>query len=127
MAVWQGPSLRKPSGGKKVLARKKRKYELGRFPTFTKLSAEELRKIIRVRGGNYKVRLYRAEYVNVATPQGTKKVKILDIVESPFGSNAVREKIITKGAVVRTELGLVRITSRPGQDGVLNGVLLQSE
>jgi len=33
--------------------------------------------------------------------------------------------ILTKGAIVETELGKVKITSRPGQDGVLNGVLIQ--
>ncbi|NPA86042.1 MAG: 30S ribosomal protein S8e [bacterium] len=126
MAVWHGPSLRKPTGGKKVLARKKRKYELGRYPTFTRIAAAEKRKIIRVRGGNHKVRLYLAQYINVATPEGTKKVRVLEVVESPLGANAVRERIITKGCLVRTEIGLVRVTSRPGQHGVLNGVLVQS-
>jgi len=33
--------------------------------------------------------------------------------------------VITKGAIVKTELGLVRVTSRPGQHGVVNGVLIE--
>ena len=35
MAIWQGRSLKKPSGGRIILARKKRKRELGREPAFT--------------------------------------------------------------------------------------------
>ncbi|MEM4581092.1 MAG: hypothetical protein QW092_01855 [Candidatus Korarchaeum sp.] len=35
--------------------------------------------------------------------------------------------MITRGALVRTELGVVRITSRAGQHGILNGVLVREE
>ncbi|MHA1294432.1 MAG: 30S ribosomal protein S8e, partial [Promethearchaeota archaeon] len=35
-----------------------------------------------------------------------------------------RRHIITKGSIVETELGRARITSRPGQHGVLNGILI---
>ena len=35
MAIWQGRSLRKPSGGRIRFPRKKRKYELGREPVYT--------------------------------------------------------------------------------------------
>jgi small subunit ribosomal protein S8e len=34
----------------------------------------------------------------------------------------VRRNIITKGAVVDTDIGHVKITSRPGQSGALNGI-----
>jgi small subunit ribosomal protein S8e len=34
---------------------------------------------------------------------------------------------MTRGAVVQTEIGLAKITSRPGQDGVVNAVLVTSE
>ncbi|MCK4384091.1 MAG: 30S ribosomal protein S8e, partial [Candidatus Lokiarchaeota archaeon] len=37
-----------------------------------------------------------------------------------------RRHILTKGAVVETELGNARITSRPGQHGTLNGILMSS-
>jgi len=66
MAWYQGNDLKKPSGGKRERHRKKRKYELGRPPTLTKLSSREERKMMRVRGGNYKVRLKNALFVNVA-------------------------------------------------------------
>ncbi len=127
MAWYQGRDLKKPTGGKKARHRKKRKHELGRPPTMTKLDAKERVKVIRVRGGNVKARLQKASYVNVADPdtKTVKKLKILEVVETPSNPQLVRGNYITKGTIVRTEIGLVRITSRPGQDGVLNGVLIK--
>lgn len=129
MSVWQGPSLRKPSGGRKRLARKKRKYELGREPSNTKISDVDRRKILRTRGGNRKIRLVECKYMNlVVDPKKglTKKVEILDVIESPQGNNAVRQKIVTKGTKVKTTEGLALVTSSPGQDGVVNGVKIGS-
>lgn len=128
MAYYQGNDLRKPTGGLKGEHRKKRKYELGSPPTKTVLSNKEERKIERVRGGNVKVKLKEAVYVNVALSEGSiKKARILDVVETPENPQNSKFKIISKGSVVKTELGLVKITSRPGQDGVLNGILLRKE
>lgn len=126
MAYYQGNDLRKPTGGLKRKHRGKRKYELGSPPTKTSLSDKEERKVERAYGGNVKVRLKKALYVNVAEG-GTvkKKVRILDVVETPDNPQNSKFKIISKGTIVKTELGLVKITSRPGQDGVLNGVLVQ--
>jgi small subunit ribosomal protein S8e len=127
LSYYQGNDLRKPSGGLRGRHRKvKRKYELGSPPTLTRVGSEEERKVERVRGGNVKIRLKEAVYVNVALPGGVvKKVKILDVVETPENPQHAKSKIISKGSVVKTELGLVKITSRPGQDGVLNGVLIK--
>jgi len=124
---YQGRDFKKPSGGKREPYRKKRKYELGRPPTMTKLAHVEDRVVIRVRGGNSKVRLKRASYVNVYVPDEniTKKTRILEVVETPANPQYARFNIIVKGSIVRTELGLVKITSRPGQHGVLNGVLIE--
>ena len=36
----------------------------------------------------------------------------------------MRRNILTKGAIIKTELGDARITNRPGQDGVINAILL---
>jgi small subunit ribosomal protein S8e len=128
MAWHQGNDLRKPTGGKKARHRKKRKYELGRPPTMTRLDNVEDRKIIRVRGGNIKIRLKKATYINVAIPseKTVKKTKILEVVETPANPQYARGNYIVKGTIVRTELGLVKVTSRPGQDGVLNGILIES-
>jgi len=37
----------------------------------------------------------------------------------------VRRNIITKGAVIKTEKGPARVTSRPGQHGIINAILLE--
>ena len=128
MAIWQGRSLKKPSGGRIVLARKKRKRELGREPANTRVAEErEKRKIIRTYGGNRKVRLVEALYANVFEGGKGKKVKILNVVENPANRQYARRNIITKGAIIETEIGKAVVTSRPGQDGVVNAVLLKEE
>jgi len=128
MAIWQGRSLKKPSGGRIVLARKKRKRELGREPAFTRVAEyKEERKIIRTFGGNRKVRLVQALYANVFDGGKGKKVKILSVVENPANRQYVRRNIITKGAIIQTEVGKAIVTSRPGQDGVVNAVLIKEE
>jgi small subunit ribosomal protein S8e len=50
---------------------------------------------------------------------------MLSVVENQANPHFVRRNIVTKGAVVETELGRVRITSRTGQDGVVNAVLIK--
>ncbi|WP_456423923.1 30S ribosomal protein S8e [Thermococcus sp.] len=128
MAIWQGRSLKKPSGGRIVLARKKRKRELGREPANTRVAEErEKRKIIRTYGGNRKVRLVEALYANVFENGKGKKVKILNVIENPANRQYARRNIITKGAIIQTEIGKAVVTSRPGQDGVVNAVLLKEE
>ena len=52
------------------------------------------------------------------------KVKIKSVVESPSNRHYVRRNIITKGTVIDTEKGKAKVTSRPGQDGTINAVLI---
>lgn len=128
MGVYQGNDLRKPTGGRKRPHQKvKRKYWMGRYPTLTRLSNTEKRKKIRVRGGNYKIRLKRALYANVVDPSTNKakKVRILRVLETPSNPHYTRMNVITKGTIIETELGKARVTSRPGQDGVINAVLIK--
>ncbi len=118
---------RKRTGGKKRPWRKKRKYELGSFPTETKMGPEDVRKVERRRGGNLKVRLVAAKRANVADPSTgqTKTVEILRVVKNPANVDYNRRGVITKGTVIETPLGRAVVTSRPGQDGVVNAVLLK--
>ena len=53
-----------------------------------------------------------------------KKAKIINEIENPANRNFIRRNILTRGAVVETDAGKARITSRPGQDGVVNAVLV---
>jgi len=128
MGVYQGNDLRKPSGGMKGRHRKvKRKYELGRYPTETTLDTEDKRKIIRVRGGGSKTRLAKAAFANVYVPErrSSLKVRIIRVLDNPASRDYVRRGVITKGAIIRTEIGTAKVTSRPGQDGVVNAVLIK--
>jgi small subunit ribosomal protein S8e len=126
MSLWQGKSRRKPSGGRLRLNRKKRRYEIGNDAEYTYAGATRLQKF-RTRGGNSKVRMLKAAYANVVDPSTKKiqKAKILTVKENSANSNYVQRNIINKGAVVQTEIGLAKVTSRPGQDGAVNAVLVK--
>jgi len=126
MSQYHGRDLKKPSGGKIRPHRKKRKYERGRSPVETLPAEEESRIIKRVRGGNKKVSLKYAAYANVLDPVTNKvyKLKILRVRGNPASIDYSRRGVITKGAIIETEKGVAKVTSRPGQDGVVNAVLL---
>jgi len=125
---WHGRSRRKETGGRYRPARKKRKYEMGRDTILPVIGENKLKKL-RVRGGNYKIRVVSAKYVNVTNPKTgeTKRAEIKDVIENPANPHYVRRDIITKGAIVLTDMGKAKITSRPGQHGCLNAILLESE
>ncbi|BFI73661.1 30S ribosomal protein S8e [Nanoarchaeota archaeon] len=129
LSIYQGKDLRKESGKIKTPNSKKRRIHYGRYSTYTKLSKsnDELRYIVRVKGGNYKVKLKEALYANVLNPDNKeiKKVKILEVVKNPNDKNLDRLKIITKNTIINTEIGKAVVVSRPGQDGVINAVLLK--
>lgn len=130
MAIWQAESQRKSSGGRRIAAHKKRKFEIGREAQPATLG-EPKRKSVRIRGGHTRVRIITGNQVIVTDPK-TGKARKADIVPPGVVTNAanphyVRRNIITKGAVVKTNLGLARITSRPGQDGTLNAVLVEGK
>ena len=125
MALSQARARRKPTGGRYKAYRKKRQYELGREPSFTKLGKKRLQ-LIRTMGANRKLRLLRAETANLFDPKSKefKQVKIKTITDNPANRHFIRRNIMTKGSVIDTEFGKARITSRPGQDGVVNAVLI---
>lgn len=126
MAISQARSNKKPSGSRYKSCKKKRLYELGSLPTHTKLDKRKSRKV-RVLGGNTKTKLLSDETVNIVDKKTKKveKVKIKGVVENPANRHFVRRNILTKGTVIETEKGKARITSRPGQEGVINAVLLE--
>ena len=126
MSLWQGESARKPSGGRLILARKKRRFEVAPEDAETKLG-EHTQKLIRSRGASQKVKLLATNTINVtdAKTGKTSKATIKTVTENPANIHYVRRNILTKGAVVDTDKGKVRVTSRPGQSGTLSGVLVQ--
>jgi small subunit ribosomal protein S8e len=119
---------KKPSSGRKRAYRKKRRFELGSFPAETRVG-ELKRKSARGRGGTYKLKVLSDKQVCVTDPKTgkTEKVEITRVVRNPANIDYDRRGVITKGAVVETSLGLARITSRPGQHGILNAALIAEE
>jgi len=98
MALWQGKSKRKPTGGRLVQNRKKRRFEVGREPLFTNLGPESLRKY-RTMGGNSKNRMLSAAYANVVDPATNKvtRVRILKVVQNTANPNYVQRNIMNRG------------------------------
>jgi len=125
LSVWHGDmQKRKPSGGRKRAYRMKRKFERGSFPTETTLGKTR-KKISRQRGGNVKIRLLNVSHANVSNPSTgkTEKTEILRVIKNPANVDYNRRGVITKGTIIETSLGTARVTSRPGQDGLVNAVL----
>jgi small subunit ribosomal protein S8e len=126
MARSQEKSLRKASGGRLRSARTKRRFELAGFPANTKIADQTVLRQKRVLGGHHKSYLLTTKVINVSDQKGkTQKAEIITVLENPANPHLVRRNILTKGAVVNTKLGKVKITSRPGQDGIVNGILLK--
>jgi len=115
---------RKISGGRYTKRRKKRLHELVGQRRTVKLGKER-RKIKRVRGGNTKNFLVGADTINVFIKGKSKKAGIKNVLETPSNKFLARQNVITKGTIVDTELGKVRVTNRPSQEGILNGVLVE--
>lgn len=116
---------KKISGGVYKKRRKKKSYEIAGQKRIVKLS-EIKRKSKRTRGGNKKTFLLSANFVNVQTQdKKTKKIEIKNVLETPSNRFLARQNIITKGTILETELGKVKVTNRPSQDGVVNGVLIE--
>jgi small subunit ribosomal protein S8e len=123
MGIWQGRSRRKRTGGRLRPIRKKRRFEIGREIQQATVGSGTVKRY-RVRGSNRKLRILTTQTINVFDP-ATKKMqpaKIVTVRENPANPNYVQRNIITRGAILETDVGLVRVLSRPGQDGVLNGV-----
>jgi len=128
LSVWHGDQhKRKASGGRKRRYRVKRRYERGSFPTETTLG-EPKRKVSRRLGGNKKVRLFGVKHANISDPSGkTQKVEILRVLRNPANVDYDRRGVITRGTMIETPLGTARVTSRPGQNGIVNAILVPKE
>lgn len=115
---------RKASGGKYKKARKKKLYESAGQKRIVKIGEEKKTKIRSV-GGNKKVIMLNAKFINVENKGKTKKVEIKNVLETPSNKFLARQNILTKGTIVETELGKVKLTNRPSQEGNVNGILVE--
>jgi len=120
----QGRSPRKRTGGRRRPNHKKKKHELGKDTTETQVGELRL-KTVDSRGNTQKVRAVQTDVASIADGAETVEATIENVVENPSNPNYARRNIITKGAIIETSEGRARVTSRPGQHGQVNAVLVE--
>lgn len=124
MARSQRRAFRKETGKRYKQDRGKRKSELARPASLTRIGEKVVRPT-RVKGSNIKFRAIQTNAVTIM--EGKKKVaaKIASISKNPANRHFVRMGVITKGAILDTDKGKIRVTNRPGQEGHVQGVLVK--
>jgi small subunit ribosomal protein S8e len=118
---------RKLTGGRKVAMRGRRKFEIDRYPNEAVVGATQI-VARRTRGNNVKAAFKTAEFANVIDKEAKKvtKSKILKVSKNPANRDYERRGVVSKGAVIETESGTAVVVSRPGQDGVVNAILVKT-
>lgn len=117
---------RKLTGGRRIQSASRRAHQKDGYPAET-VVGNDLRTSKIIRGGSFKVRARIASTTNVVDPVSNKvtKSKILKVVDNPADRDYARRGVMTKGAIISTDLGQAKVVSRPGQDGVVNSVLVK--
>ena len=115
----------KITGGRRVPLRIRRKYETDRYPNEA-VNDVQVTITRRIRGNNRKTALKSIDFVNLAAENSkVKKTKILKVLENATNNDYQRRGIITKGAILETQEGKCKVISRPGQNGIVNAILLK--
>jgi small subunit ribosomal protein S8e len=126
MVIWHRARKKKASGGLYRKHADKRKRELGRVPAHTKVSKKNKVNRIRTAGADHKMRAFQLQIANVYDPSTKKfhKAEIKKVMENKASRHFPRMGIITKGAIIETSAGKAKVTNRPGQEGMINAVLI---
>ncbi len=115
----------KITGGRRHPLRTRRKYETDRYPN-EPINGAQITITRHTRGKNRKTSLKSIDFVNLSSGDGkVKKTKILKVLENATNNDYKRRGIITKGAIIEIQEGKCRIVSRPGQNGIVNAILLK--
>lgn len=134
MTEWHNKSKRKPTGGRLRTDRRsdKKLYSKGGTFSATKVSAKENDSYsVSAIGGNSKLKLREAKTASVLDPSSGKsqKMEIATVVENLSNREFARRNILTKGAIIEVKKGSetlkAKVTSRPGQSGVVNAILIK--
>lgn len=125
MGVWHRRSTRTSTGARLRRLRSKRKHQMGRTPTET-LMGDVKRITIDSRCRTKKSPALRLTQVNVidSSKNITFRAELQDVEKNPANMDYQRRKVITRGTIIKTSKGRARVTSRPGQDGILNAILI---
>ena len=92
---------RRATGGRMPIHKKKRKFEMGRVPTMTKLGAKKCIRV-RGRGGNVKSRALKLDAGSWSwgSEAISCKSRVLDVVYNATNNELVRTKTLVKNAIV---------------------------
>ncbi|CCH46588.1 40S ribosomal protein [Wickerhamomyces ciferrii] len=95
---------RAATGAKRAQFRKKRKFELGRQGSNTKIGTKRIHSV-RTRGGNQKFRALRVETGNFswASEGVSRKTRIVGVAYHPSNNELVRTNTLTKAAIVQID------------------------
>lgn len=126
MAIVQGRGRTSITGKRLNPYRGKRLFERGSLPAFTKIAPKKAVPM-RTKGGHLKYRLLTVDEVNLFNPKTKKftKAKIITVKDNPANRHFIRRNILTKGAIVETDKGKARLTSRPGQEKAVNAIAIE--
>lgn len=115
----------KTTGGRRHPLRIRRKYETDRYPNEA-VTGAQVTVTRTVRGKNRKTAVKTIDFVNLATGDvKVKKAKILKVLDNATNNDYKRRGIITKGAILETQEGKCKVVSKPGQNGIVNAILVK--
>merc|ERR1719418_89132 len=95
---------RRATGGRMPIHKKKRKFEMGRVPSMTKIGAKRII-YVRGRGGNIKTRALKNDHGNFSwgSEAISCKTRILDTVYNATNNELVRTKTLVKNTIVSVD------------------------
>ena len=115
----------KITGGLRHPLKTRQKFQIDRYPNEA-LMGEQETATRKTRGNNRKTALKTVNHVNLVLPNAKiKRSKIVRVLENQTNNDYQRRGVITKGAILETEDGKCKVVSRPGQNGVINAILVE--
>jgi small subunit ribosomal protein S8e len=116
---------RKITGGIRHPLKTRQKFETDRYPNEALIGDQET-STRKTRGNNRKTALKTVSHVNLVLDNAKiKRSKIIRVLENATNNDYQRRGVITKGAILETENGKCKVVSRPGQDGIINAILVK--
>ena len=121
----EGLKTSKITGGIRHPLKSRQKFQIDRYPNEA-LMGEQETATRKTRGNNRKTALKTVNHVNLVLPNAKiKRSNIVRVLENQTKNDYQRRGVITKGAILETEDGKCKVVSRPGQNGVINAILVE--
>ena len=121
----EGLKTSKITGGIRHPLKSRQKFQIDRYPNEA-LMGEQETATRKTRDNNRKTALKTVNHVNLVLPNAKiKRSKIVRVLENQTNNDYQRRGVITKGAILETEDGKCKVVSRPGQNGVINAILVE--